>query len=496
MERHNHMENKIFAKYFSVALLFILLSIVGTAAPTKVDASKLFSHPGVKFEPLVDISTLSESCKIFISKTLPENDWSGGFVQVPEDWKNPDSRTINVFYYHNKIPNSIKKPIVFFNGGPFTSFQIRMLSLKKQLESFDKNSRKSTFVMFDQRGVGCSHPTLPQANSIDISQFQNYGSPSIALDAEVIRSKLFGHTPWKIFAQSYGGPIAARYLKYFPKRIVSMHLYSPAFFNSMSDFFANRIEKSQEVLKKFLEHYNNDVRLSKALDRIASSEANAICVLKDQPEKTACGHALTDLILTAIGQGMGRSQNSTEVWDGARQALLDLEQADFTSTENESAKKFYASALGAGAFFHSPSIGIVFSNWSLEFPFVNGNLADDCKEAYSKLNSRGVDTSSLPIDECRIITQYIPKDYREAIYQQFDKVENRELNTQESIVVDMNKNSNIKIYFYVGELDLIVQPNTLKRFSKVKSIKYVSFPDAGHAGWLYKKEVWENLFTK
>lgn len=465
--------------------LFVVLSLA--------QAGKASAIPGVELEPKIDRNQLSEQCKNFIDKVLPENNWAGGFIRAPEDWKNPKGKSITIFYYHNTI-SSNPKPILFLNGGPFASYQNRMDALNKQLLKYDNPEAPHTFVMMDQRGTGCSTPHLPENSDINLQQYKHYGSPAIVQDAEMIRKKLFGDLPWKIMSQSFGGYLTSRYIQYFPNSVSEVHTYAPALYEKMSDFFMFRAQAQNKVMRKFLDHYPDDrPKLEAALAKISSDVGQNYCIPLSLAPFKACGRSLVDAMAGTIGQGYGRSLGSTEVWDGVKANLLALYESDITNPDDPNLKKFLESAKSAGSFFFKPTIAVVYSLWMQDTKFESGNLVDECNKAHLKLADEKTKPEDYLLDECRLIPTMVPHEIRAALKNQYKEIRNRDYITQKRLAKLILRKPGLKYYLYTGSLDSIVQYQSMTHLIESGAVDYQNFENSGHAGWLYEPLFWHRL---
>lgn len=443
----------------------------------------------------------SEECKTFMSKTLASNNWVGDFVTVPQDWSKPHSSPkIKVFfYYDNSRSLTESNPIFFLNGGPFTSYHNRMEALQKKIQKYDIN-KNHLFIMMDQRGTGCSVPLMPKGDE-SIETYRKYSSENIIKDSEVIRRKLFRKKKWKLFAQSYGGFLAARYLHLYPKNISEVHVYGPALHESMTDFFMFRILKQNEMLPKFLEYYKNaGVDLQPAFEIFRSAEkSKKYCLPATAVTVELCGMVLLDAVTNVIGQGYGRDEGTTEIWDGVRNDLLNVIAADNEELSEEERGKalqaFKTKANGSLGFFRNPSAMMVSTIWSQEMSYINGNNSYDCEAAYKKLEEiYHMDIAQLPIDECRIIRLAQVPAYKEKLQNGYKVGES--LLRQDIILADMKKNPQIPFYLYTGEMDTLAQIEALSNFKQSSYLHYIQFPKSGHAGWLYEPLLWKNLMDK
>lgn len=249
---------------------------------------------GISFMPPPGVS---EECLVFLPK-LERLGWRGAWAEVPLDWKNPASteKAQVFFYFENKSAQKKRIPILFLNGGPLVSFHGVTETLEAQARKYDRDDNH-IFVMVDQRGVGCSTPRVPtDLDQASLRKVGLYRSDSIARDLEKIRIDFFGGQRWKVYAYSFGGTLAARYLTLFPDSASSYHVYAPAIFNNLPEFFSYRIIKQNQVLENFLASSGKPY-LGNALS-LASAE---LCLPSDSFAPRVCGRALLDGVLAGLG---------------------------------------------------------------------------------------------------------------------------------------------------------------------------------------------------
>lgn len=260
----------------------------------------------------------------------------------------------------------------------------------------------------------------------------------------------------------------------------------------MTDFFRMRIVRQNEVLKLFYKEYPRH-HLDLALEKIAGPLGAKYC-WKGLGIPKVCGRALADLIVATIGQGKGRKEGSTEVWDSVKTTLLHLAQSDPNNPHDDRLKKFLDASSTSGAFFYNPSINLVFTLWAQEFPFLDGNPMSDCQAAYRELRDMGIAVENLPVDECRIINDVIPEAYKKGLSRDYAKTRGTDFLTQDRIVQLLKRHPNVKAYLYTAELDTFTQVESLHTLiSSGAFTDYTNFTESGHAGWLFEPLVWRRL---
>jgi pimeloyl-ACP methyl ester carboxylesterase len=428
----------------------------------------------------------SEECKTFVTQTLPKLGWSSGTVEVPLNWKKPDGRKLNIFYYYDASRDlNTATPIMFLNGGPSTSFQSATERMSKKFAEYDKE-KNHVFIMMDQRGVGCSSPLNPFPNQT-IEEYALFGSDQIVHDTEAIRAALFKERKWKLFAQSYGGVIAKRYVALYPQFVKSVHVFDSAWQNSMTDFFLYRIVKQTIVYEKFVETYKKDPDVQKAIDFMMDpSQADKICTKVSDDVGVLCGRVLLSSVLAGIGNGKGAAPGTTERWDGIADTLKAV-------LSPETQKKFFDSAISGLAFFSSTVNRYrTASIWSRDHTLINGNYDYDCAAAEGILRDKfKINPASLPLNECVIIKEGTPavakKGLQGKIKPHLDRV------TAKRLSAVLKKNKQIKFYLYTAELGTSTLEDSLKEYTRIPQIIYQVAPETGHNGWNFYPDLWEKM---
>ena len=187
-----------------------------------------------------------------------------GFVSVPLDYTDPNSKKIDVFYrllpaYNSSTDDRTKPIIVVMNGGPgYPSSVYRPIDFDYQTsssknESFDRFKyflQTHRILLVDQRGTdGYSAPLDVENPSLDAEQVAKYfSSDSQARDyLAVINAMIPDFEPFFIIAQSYGGMPGMQYLSLpnarYPNGIVFSSSGLP-----YEDYMKQMISRRQEQL--------------------------------------------------------------------------------------------------------------------------------------------------------------------------------------------------------------------------------------------------------
>lgn len=145
------------------------------------------------------------------------SDYTAGFIEVPENWSQPEGSKINIFYYGRLLSDN-RTPIVVIPGGPGGNSHTPFAKLELG-ENHKKMNSKVPFVFFDPRGTGFSS-TYPRGNFEEsVARLLHYSSRDTVKDLEFLRKKLFGNKKWRIYGHSYGSVVVASYLRDAPEGI-------------------------------------------------------------------------------------------------------------------------------------------------------------------------------------------------------------------------------------------------------------------------------------
>lgn len=171
-----------------------------------------------------------------------------GFMEVPQNRKDPQSKKIKIAYLviKSKSKNPKPDPVIFLQGGPGGTTLLLADNYSRIALDPDRD-----FILFDQRGIGYSDPICPdlskeimevlaldigadqefkelskrllsckaeiQKNGLDLS---GYNSLENAADVEDLRKHL-GYEKWNLFGGSYGSRLALTYMNLFPDPVRS-----------------------------------------------------------------------------------------------------------------------------------------------------------------------------------------------------------------------------------------------------------------------------------
>ena len=207
--------------------------------------------------------THEQECTAFRKSLADMPGFVQGSIEVPEDWKAPAGRKIQIFYYAHLTDVEGHKltatPTVFFNGGPCSSSH-------SSLETVEAAAApdKIPMVYIDQRGTGCSSPYPDGLNAQSFTRIAFYTSRSIVRDAEAVREKLFGPgSRWKVIGQSYGGMIVHRYIEEVPQSIETAvaHGFAIAGQNEEQGVAKQRSRKLNTLSEDYFRKYPGDEKI-------------------------------------------------------------------------------------------------------------------------------------------------------------------------------------------------------------------------------------------
>ncbi len=241
------MRNELFFKSVLISVIFQLSTSCSEGIDQ--DTSRRF------FEVSVDEVTASPECAEMMSVLQPYLDAPGFFmklIEVPLDWEDRNgNKKIRLFVYGFDSEANSASPIIFLNGGPLGSSHSSFKALVSGINKYNLD-----VVFFDQRGTGCS-TNLPEYESLDsIHDMKFFRTLEIAYDIDAIRQVLWNREQKiKLWAQSYGGFLAFRYLSIFGQYLSSIHVHGYTLMDDHVQWYINRFYSQKYVFEKFFEMY-------------------------------------------------------------------------------------------------------------------------------------------------------------------------------------------------------------------------------------------------
>jgi len=452
-----------------------LVSCIFLAACSKDKSEEGWPTPSSP-TPVKQTST-PEACKTFIA-SLP-GDVVRDTVDVPEDWSDPSSPTLHIFYY-GKIQLG-KAPLLFVNGGPGEDShgEYRLLN---SVGAVDPLWNNASVLFFDQRGNGCSSG-YPQGNSDHVlARLRFYGSSGIVADAEAIRKKLFGNQPWRVIGQSYGGWVAHRYAIQAPGGLTQVYSQANVITEDSIDRASNRIFSKQRVLEEYFKSYPQD---RAALTALHAALQPTKCYPNSSATPRRCGlAAIAELTArfpfvprwTWMHDWLSAMVKNGTVDD---RAVLDfLKKTTFAALNDPSNKKTWAVDVidfydRNSAFFDRPT----------------------CETIYSRLRTRGETPENYLLDECMATMQYPSRpgeiDDRNARLERLAAAYGTDHLAVSMLKTSLTANPGLKFFLYSGQLDTAVPVENFGPEVQALGnlITYRNFLHSGHDGYYTEHQI-------
>ncbi|MEV0416131.1 alpha/beta fold hydrolase [Streptomyces sp. NPDC050448] len=136
-------------------------------------------------------------------------------------------------------------------------------------------------LLLDQRGTGRSTPVTARSASRFPSPAQlaaylsHFRADAIVADAELIRRRLCGDTPWETLGQSYGGFITLTYLSQAPEGLRACYVTGglPGLAATADDVYARTYPRVRQRVLDFYARYPDDApRLRRIADLLAAGD--------------------------------------------------------------------------------------------------------------------------------------------------------------------------------------------------------------------------------
>lgn len=401
--------------------------------------------------------------------SLPENVVQN-FIQVPENWNQPEGKKINVFYYYE---NNNQEPVVFYNGGPaadsHSSFQIL---------SQDQDYNKFKFVFIDQRGTGCSDSFPTEISKESLERIRHYSSRNIVRDSEAIREKLFGKdSTWKIFGQSFGGHIVQRYIATSSGGVKSAHSHGFSVMSDSAEWLTQRLMSQKRVLQDYFKQYPADKEI---IQKVRSKIPDGKCFKAE--EVSVCGPKVLDALTIFLGFSTS--------WPSLHKIVEGLNTVNADLFEQR--LKRYVENYAIGIYGNNYALGSVlgFVDQSNEKQ-LSWNF---CEEPLKRLKERGENPDSWIINECRLMPGLSHETW-DPLIKEFmwtpGLVDELTINDIKSSLLSKK----LPFYLYAGKLDVFVPVETFtEQVSALNGLmSYTLFDNSGHEGFHTERLVWQNL---
>ncbi|MEU7012035.1 alpha/beta fold hydrolase [Streptomyces sp. NPDC046332] len=222
---------------------------------------------------------------------------------VPLDHRAPDGPTIEIFAREVADPARAGEQLpwlLYLQGGPGGKSPRPTAGSPGWLDQALKTHR---VLLLDQRGTGRSTPVTARSAARFASpdrlaaHLAHFRADAIVADAELIRRRLCGDTPWETLGQSYGGFITLTYLSHAPEGLRACYVTGglPGLTATADDVYARTYPRVRDRVLDFYARYPEDgPRLRKIADLLAAGDVR----LPD-------GDRLTPRRLRSLGLALG-----------------------------------------------------------------------------------------------------------------------------------------------------------------------------------------------
>ncbi|MEU7555945.1 alpha/beta fold hydrolase [Streptomyces sp. NPDC044571] len=188
--------------------------------------------------------------------------------RVPLDHQAPDGPDIEVFAREVADPTRAGEELpwlLYLQGGPGGKSPRPTAGSPGWLPHALKTHR---VLLLDQRGTGRSTPvTARSASRFDTADrlaayLGHFRADAIVADAELIRRRLCGDSPWETLGQSYGGFITLTYLSRAPEGLRSCYVTGglPGLSATADDVYARTYPRVRDRVLDFYARYPDDAR--------------------------------------------------------------------------------------------------------------------------------------------------------------------------------------------------------------------------------------------
>ncbi|PCG83170.1 proline iminopeptidase [Streptomyces sp. WZ.A104] len=201
---------------------------------------------------------------------------------VPVDHRAPGGPTIEVFAREVVDPARADEELpwlLFLQGGPGSKSPRPSAGSPGWLDRALKTHR---VLLLDQRGTGRSTPVTARSAARFPSPDQlaaylsHFRADAIVADAELIRRRLCGDTPWETLGQSYGGFITLTYLSQAPEGLRACYVTGglPGLTATAADVYARTYPRVRDRVLDFYARYPEGApRLGKIAGLLATGDA-------------------------------------------------------------------------------------------------------------------------------------------------------------------------------------------------------------------------------
>ncbi|MGW4164730.1 alpha/beta fold hydrolase [Streptomyces sp. NPDC004788] len=200
---------------------------------------------------------------------------------VPLDHHDPDGPTLEVFAREVADPARAHEELpwlLYLQGGPGGKSPRPSAGSPGWLDHALKTHR---VLLLDQRGTGRSSPVTARtaarfANPGQLAaHLAHFRADAIVADAELIRRRLCGDTPWETLGQSYGGFLTLTYLSRAPEGLRACYVAGglPGLTATADDVYARTYPRVRDRVLDFYARYPDDApRLRRLADHLADTD--------------------------------------------------------------------------------------------------------------------------------------------------------------------------------------------------------------------------------
>ena len=378
--------------------LCVLLLISLTASVAQAQTNKV-----PRFE--------SARCKFTVPKSMRVD---CGYMVVPEDRSDPNSKPIRlaVVVFHARVKKAAPDAVFYLEGGPGGH------SVDNALESFEYAfagfAEKRDFVMFDQRGVGYSEPSLdcPESTKADYDgltkrmnfddrvvlenqavkdchdrlaaqgiNLSAYNSAANAADVHDLQTVL-GYPEINLYGISYGTRLALTVMRDFPQNIRSVILDSTV--PLQADLYGRIPANADRAFKVFFQGCLKDRPCNGAYPNLDKVFYDLVAKLDDNPAAITARQPITGKKFNLLIDGhhlitmLFNAMYSSSVIVYLPKIIYDASHGDYALLE-----KFLAGSLVRSEFL---SVGMYLSvQCAEEVSFDTQDVLANADKSYPKL---------------------------------------------------------------------------------------------------------------
>lgn len=317
-------------------------------------------------------------------------DFTFGYLTVPENRSDPNSSTIDLPVYIFKSRSNQPKPdpVIYTVGGPGSS-SMNAAGYMKYYKYLDDRD----FILFEQRGTYYSKPSLdcPEwekrkkgYNSVDAARdckerlvqegidLNGYRTTEIAADMEDLR-KLLGIKQWNLLTISYSTKIAQVIIREYPETIRSVVMDSPLPLEVSYDEESSK--NLMEVLNRVFDDCENQLKCNTSFPKLKDRFFTFLTERNESPLRVGDDKTITysgteiALILA------GLSYDTSPKIPALAERLLSGDYSNLPSKNNNS-----------GPFSDGIGVGMRLSVWCAEeFPFVSQENIENERIRYPEI---------------------------------------------------------------------------------------------------------------